>query len=117
MKCKSCGRDISFNQKFCAYCGSANIEYIEPTSDRGQVNPHHNDYAKNKDESCIEGEINKDGIILGYSGISVDKNKSYSNMNRFDIGKTLTFENKSAHFTLCIYLFLLKLKIQHALKV
>lgn len=38
------------------------------------------DYASKNDKKCLEGEINEDGIILGLSGISVDKNKSYSNM-------------------------------------
>ena len=37
-------------------------------------------YASINDSKCIEGEINNDGIILGLSGIVVDKNKSYSNM-------------------------------------
>ena len=39
-----------------------------------------NDYASLKDTKCREGMINSDGIILGLSGINVDKNKSYSNM-------------------------------------
>lgn len=39
-----------------------------------------NDYAKNNSSKCIEGQINDDGIILGLSGMEVDKNKSYSNM-------------------------------------
>ena len=44
-----------------------------------------NEYAKNYDTKCIEGSINENGIILGLSGLKVDKNKSYSNMkgNRF----------------------------------
>ena len=37
-------------------------------------------YASLNDSKCIEGEINNDCIILGLSGIVVDKNKSYSNM-------------------------------------
>ena len=39
-----------------------------------------NDYANNNDKNCIEGSIKKEGIILGLSGIKVDKDKSYSNM-------------------------------------
>ncbi len=39
-----------------------------------------NDFAKDNDRECMEGQINEDGIILGLSGITVDKNKSYSNM-------------------------------------
>lgn len=39
-----------------------------------------NDYAKNNNSKCIEGQINDMGIILGLSGMEVDKNKSYSNM-------------------------------------
>lgn len=38
------------------------------------------DYALRNDTKCIEGTINQDGIILGLSGIKVNKNKSYSNM-------------------------------------
>ena len=38
------------------------------------------DYALLNDKKCREGSINEEGIILGMSGISVDKNKSYSNM-------------------------------------
>ena len=38
------------------------------------------DYASNNNKKCMEGSINEEGIILGMSGISVDKNKSYSNM-------------------------------------
>ncbi len=39
-----------------------------------------NDYALNNNSECIEGYINEDGIVLGLSGMEVDKNKSYSNM-------------------------------------
>ena len=39
-----------------------------------------NDYASLNDTKCIEGIINEYGIVLGLDGISVDKNKSYSNM-------------------------------------
>lgn len=39
-----------------------------------------NDYALKHDSKCIEGSITEDGVILGLSGISVNKNKSYSNM-------------------------------------
>lgn len=39
-----------------------------------------NDYADIVNSSCIEGEINDDGVILGMSGLSVDKEKSYSYM-------------------------------------
>jgi len=38
------------------------------------------EYASLNDTKCIEGSINEDGIILGLSGLVVDKNKSYSNM-------------------------------------
>ena len=36
-----------------------------------------NDYANITDRKCIEGQINENGIILGLSGISVDKSRSY----------------------------------------
>lgn len=39
-----------------------------------------NEYASKKDYECKEGSINEFGIILGISGLKVDKNKSYSNM-------------------------------------
>ena len=39
-----------------------------------------NEYASLKDYRCREGSINNDGIILGISGLVVNKNKSYSNM-------------------------------------
>lgn len=39
-----------------------------------------NDYALKSDRKCIEGFISEEGVILGLSGIKVDKNKSYSNM-------------------------------------
>ena len=48
-----------------------------------------NDYASAYDKECNEGEINEDGIILGLSGISIDKNKSYSNMKGIGFKKEL----------------------------
>ncbi|MDD6272314.1 MAG: hypothetical protein PUA90_02200 [bacterium] len=39
-----------------------------------------NEYAQENDTKCIEGSINENGIILGLSGLKVNKNKSYSNM-------------------------------------
>lgn len=39
-----------------------------------------NEYASSKDYECREGSINEYGIVLGFSGLKVDKNKSYSNM-------------------------------------
>lgn len=39
-----------------------------------------NDYASKNDYKCREGSINQEGIILGISGLTVNKNKSYSNM-------------------------------------
>ena len=38
------------------------------------------DYSKQKDIKCIEGFINKDGVVLSYNGKIVDKESSYSNM-------------------------------------
>ena len=48
-----------------------------------------NDYASIYDNECIEGQINNEGIILGLNGISVDKNKSYSNMKGIGFNKDL----------------------------
>ena len=39
-----------------------------------------NKYADSFDYKCREGSITEDGIILGLSGLRVDKDKSYSNM-------------------------------------
>ena len=39
-----------------------------------------NDYASITDRNCIEGKINEKGIVLGFDGLKVNKNKSYSNM-------------------------------------
>lgn len=48
-----------------------------------------NDYSKEFDSECIEGIINSEGVILGVSGLKVNKNKSYSNMRgqEYDIEK------------------------------
>ena len=48
-----------------------------------------NDYAKKTDYECREGNINEFGIVLGLSGIKVDKNKSYSNMKGIGFKKEL----------------------------
>ena len=48
-----------------------------------------NEYASVNDKECIEGSINKNGIILGLSGIKVDKDKSYSNMKGIGFKKEL----------------------------
>lgn len=37
-------------------------------------------YSQENDRDCLEGYINEDGIVLGLSGLKVNKNKSYSNM-------------------------------------
>ena len=34
-----------------------------------------NEFASINDKECVEGSINKDGIILGLSGLIVDKDK------------------------------------------
>lgn len=47
------------------------------------------EYASNNDYKCREGEITSDGIILGLSGLSVNKNKSYSNMKGIGFKKEL----------------------------
>ena len=48
-----------------------------------------NDYASGYDTECREGFINEDGIVLGLSGISVDVNRSYSNMKGIGFKKEL----------------------------
>ena len=48
-----------------------------------------NDFASNNDTECLEGQINENGIVLGLSGIIVDKNKSYSNMKGIGFKKEL----------------------------
>ncbi len=37
-------------------------------------------YAEDNDYKCMEGYIKEEGIVLGLSGLIVNKNKSYSNM-------------------------------------
>ncbi len=54
-----------------------------------------NDYAIASDKECKEGEINNDGIILGLSGIIVDKSESYSNMKGIGFNKDLIKYKKS----------------------
>lgn len=53
-----------------------------------------NDYAIKHDSKCIEGSITEDGIVLGLSGISVNKNKSYSNMKGIGFDEKLLEYNK-----------------------
>ena len=48
-----------------------------------------NDYAIVSDRECIEGYINENGIVLGLSGLVIDKNKSYSNMKGIGFKKEL----------------------------
>lgn len=48
-----------------------------------------NEYASSKDYECREGSINEYGIVLGLSGLKVDKNKSYSNMKGIGFKKEL----------------------------
>lgn len=47
------------------------------------------EYANENDYKCREGEITNDGIILGLSGLSVNKSKSYSNMKGIGFKKEL----------------------------
>lgn len=47
------------------------------------------EYASINDYKCKEGEITSDGIVLGLSGLSVNKNKSYSNMKGIGFKKEL----------------------------
>lgn len=53
-----------------------------------------NDYALKHDSKCVEGSITEDGIILGLSGISVNKNKSYSNMKGIGFNEKLIEYNR-----------------------
>ncbi len=46
-------------------------------------------YASRNDYKCREGEYKEDGIVLGLSGLSVDKGKSYSNMKGIGFKKEL----------------------------
>ena len=48
-----------------------------------------NDYASITDQECKEGEINSDGVVLGLSGLEVDKSESYSNMKGIGFNKDL----------------------------
>lgn len=48
-----------------------------------------NEYASEFDTKCKEGSITEDGIILGMSGLYVNKGKSYSNMKGIGFKKEL----------------------------
>ena len=61
-----------------------------------------NEYASLKDYRCREGSINNDGIILGISGLVVNKNKSYSNMKGIGFKEELLEFDKDE----CIDIFL-----------
>ena len=54
-----------------------------------------NDYSVAFDKECIEGSIMEDGIILGLSGIKINKNKSYSNMKGIGFKKELLEYNEN----------------------
>lgn len=53
------------------------------------------EYSKENDTKCREGYITDDGIVLGISGILVDKQKSYSNMKGIGYKKDLIEYKKS----------------------
>lgn len=53
-----------------------------------------NDYALKHDSKCREGSITEDGVILGLSGFSVNKNKSYSNMKGIGFNEKLIEYNR-----------------------
>ena len=53
---------------------------IEYSKNNNTILASINNYAKENDTYCEEGELSQNGIILGLSGLIVDKNKSYSNM-------------------------------------
>lgn len=62
---------------------------IDYSSNNNEILSSIDNYALSKNVSCIEGNINEDGIVLGYSGLVVDKNKSYSNMKGSAFNKDL----------------------------
>ena len=48
-----------------------------------------NDFKEKNDYKCIEGSINEDGIVLGYSGLLVNIDRSYNNMKGIGFKKEL----------------------------
>ena len=54
-----------------------------------------NEYASNNDTNCKEGYINEDGIVLGLSGLKVNKSKSYSNMKGIGFKEKLIEYNEN----------------------
>jgi hypothetical protein len=52
------------------------------------------DYKEKNDSNCKEGYITDEGIILGISGLIVDKNKSYSNMKGSKFDENLVIYSK-----------------------
>ncbi len=48
-----------------------------------------NTYAEEKDYKCKEGSISEDGIVLGLSGLIVNKDRSYNNMKGIGFKKEL----------------------------
>ncbi len=62
---------------FSFYYTNKIVQYY---NDKDQIMVSINTYAKEVETNCIEGSISQDGVILGLSGISVNKKKSYSNM-------------------------------------
>lgn len=47
------------------------------------------EYRKNDTKKCIEGHITDDGAVLGVSGMTLDVNKSYSNMKGIGFSEEL----------------------------
>lgn len=71
---------------FSYYYANKIIEY---SSNNNKIISSIDEYANEVDVSCIEGSINNDGVILSYSGLIVDKNKSYINMKGNTFNKDL----------------------------
>ena len=62
-------------------------------------------YEEDGSNKCVEGEVSKDGIILGVNGYSVNVNKSYSNMRGIGFDEELlVFDEASCEVTKKNYL-------------
>lgn len=61
-KCQSCGASIRQNEKVCSYCGTPNVEYVEPVVE--DITPPKND---NDDDFNFGGMLGSmmGGMMMG----------------------------------------------------
>ena len=74
---------------FCLFGFLYTSKVLEISKYNDEVRNKIDEYASSYNFDCIEGSINSDGVVLGYSGIHVDKSLSYSNMKGIGFDKNL----------------------------